>query len=449
MAGGSADDISLINNNSGPFILLGTRTVLDSPPGGNNNGRFDPGETGGLILALRNIGNQGVNNVSARLRSADSRFVILDSIASYGSIPACSTRSNSTDPFRIQVDPAIPKETPVQLMLLVSGSGYCDTIYFRLVVGEVVMTDPIPDGPRQPPLYWAYDDIDTAYAQHPEFSWVEINNLGTRLTLSDDQTVQIDLPFTWQFYGTNYNQISICSNGWVAPGYTTVSAYYNSALPTTTLPGVVCANWDDLYPPSGNGVWYYHDATNHRFIVEWDSVYYLGSGQWDKFEIIISDPTIPTPTGDNQIIVQYLTANSYISSTVGIQDPSQTIAIQCLFDGTYHHGSAPIVPGRAVKYTTGTPTAISENRSPLPVRTGFYACPNPGQNTIRFITDHNIAGTISIYDQAGRLVRTLPGKGNWYWDAKDGTGKPVGPGVYICRLKSTTTHLKTKLILTR
>jgi hypothetical protein len=339
----SADDISLINNNSGPFILLGTRTVLDSPPGGNNNGRFDPGENGSLLLALRNIGNQGVNNVTALLRSTDPRFVIADSTTSYGSIPACSTRINSTDPFRVQVDPSIPKETPIQLMLLVNGTGYCDTIYFRLVVGEVVMTDPVPDGPRQPPLYWAYDDVDSSYVQHPEFSWVEINNLGTRLNLSDDQTVQIDLPFTWQFYSTNYNQISICSNGWVAPGYTTATAYYNSSLPTTTLPGVVCANWDDLYPPYGNGVWYFYDTPNHRFVVEWDSVYYLGGSQWDKFEIIIYDQTIPTPTGDNQLIVQYLTANNYSSSTVGIQDPTQTIAIQCLFDGSYHHGSARLL----------------------------------------------------------------------------------------------------------
>jgi len=445
----SADDISLINNNSGPFILLGTRTVLDSPPGGNNNGRFDPGENGSLLLALRNIGNQGVNNVTALLRSTDPRFVIADSTTSYGSIPACSTRINSTDPFRVQVDPSIPKETPIQLMLLVNGTGYCDTIYFRLVVGEVVMTDPVPDGPRQPPLYWAYDDVDSSYVQHPEFSWVEINNLGTRLNLSDDQTVQIDLPFTWQFYSTNYNQISICSNGWVAPGYTTATAYYNSSLPTTTLPGVVCANWDDLYPPYGNGVWYFYDTPNHRFVVEWDSVYYLGGSQWDKFEIIIYDQTIPTPTGDNQLIVQYLTANNYSSSTVGIQDPTQTIAIQCLFDGSYHHGSAPIVAGRAVKYTTGSPTAICENRNQSPVRARFYAFPNPATASIRFNVDQNTAGIITIYDQTGRLVRTLSRENRWQWDGKDKNGKPVGRGVYFCRLKSNDAQLETKLILTR
>jgi len=445
----SADDISLINNNSGPFILLSAKTVLDSPPGGNNNGRFDPGESGGLILALRNIGNQGVDNVTALLRSTDSRFIITDSTTSYGSIPVCSTRTNTADPFRIQVDPSIPKETPVQLLLLINGNGYCDTLRFRLVVGEIVQTDPVPDGPRQPPLYWAYDDIDTSYTQHPEFSWVEINNLGTRLDLSDDQTVVLDLPFTWQFYGEYYSQISICSNGWVAPGYTTSTVYYNYPLPSTTLPGAVCANWDDLYPPIGNGVWYYHDAPNHRFIIEWDSVHYIGSNLWERFEIIIYDQTVPTPTGDNQIVVQYLTANSYSSSTVGIQDPSQSIAIQCLYDGTYNNGSAPIVPGRAIKYVTGTPTAIRESNEPVKLPARFYAFPNPGRGLIHFVTEIGTAGSISIFDRTGRLVTTIQPTSRT-WDGRDATGKPVSPGVYFCRLKTVSgPELEAKLIVTR
>ncbi len=450
MAEVSADDVSLLNNNTGPFILLGTRTIIDSPPGGNGNSRLDPGETAQLLIALRNIGNEGVNNVNTLLRSTDPRLQITDSTAHYGSIPAGATRTNSDDPLVIFADPTIPKETQVLLMLLINGHNYRDTIYFRLTVGEIVQTDPIPDGPRQPPLYWAYDDVDSLYPQHPLFSWIEINNLGTQLSLSDDQTVTLDLPFNWQFYGTIYNQISINSNGWVAPGYTSVTAYYNTALPTTTLPGVVCANWDDLYPPSGNGVWYYYDEPNHRFIVEWDSVYYLGVSQWEKFEIIIYDPTIPTPTGDNQIIVQYLTTNYYSSSTVGIQDPTQSIAIQCLFDNRYHNGSAPITPGRAIKYTTAGPTAISEQP---PQKNHLYSqsvFPNPAKKQVRFHT--NLSGTlttIEIYDQAGRLIRTLNGNGIITWDTKDFSGKLAPPGIYFCRFKTAEHQTQIKLVLTK
>jgi len=427
---------------------LGTRTIIDSPPGGNGNGRFDPGETGGLVVGLRNIGNQAVNNVTALIRSGHNLFRILDSTASYGSIEPCSTRTNLADPFRVEVDASIPNETPVPITLFVSGTDYVDTLSFTVVIGELRPTDPIPDGPRQPPLFWAYDDIDSGYSQHPVFSWVEINTMGTRLTLSDDQTVQLDLPFIWKFYGTDFTQISVCGNGWVAPGYTTISAYSNTSLPTASLPAAVCLNWDDLYPPTGGGVWYYHDATNHRYIVEWDSVaYYSPQTVFDKFEVIIYDPTIPTPTGDNVILVQYLTANNYSSNTVGIQDPSQTIAIQCLLDGTYHRGAAPLAPGRAIKFTTCDPTAITEepNRGlPGPV---LRAYPNPFVHSVVLTASGIGTATARIYDNTGRLIRTLTGTGRWAWDGRDEAGRLLATGVYFCRIAGDRYKTGIKLVL--
>ena len=60
----------------------------------------------------------------------------------------------------------------------------------------------------------------------------------------------------FRYYGQNYTQVSICGNGWVAPGSTTVSAYTNTALPSDRdAAAMVCLNWDDLYPPTGGGVW--------------------------------------------------------------------------------------------------------------------------------------------------------------------------------------------------
>ncbi|MEO0079227.1 MAG: T9SS type A sorting domain-containing protein [candidate division WOR-3 bacterium] len=450
MAEVSADDVSLINNNSGPYLILSTRTILDSPPGGNGNGRFDPGETGGLAVALRNIGNQGLADVTALLRSGHNLFRILDSTAGYGSIAPCSTRTNLADPFRIEVDAAIPNETPVPLTLFISGTDYVDTISFTIVVGEIRPTDPIPDGPRQPPLYWAYDDVDVGYPQHPQFSWVEINTMGTRLTLGDDETQVFELPFTWQFYGSQFNQISICGNGWVAPGSTTISAYTNTTLPTATIPGAVCLNWDDLYPPTGGGVWYYHDAANHRFIVEWDSVaYFSPQTVFDKFEVIIYDQTVPTPTGDNVILVQFLTANNYGLNTVGIQDPGQTIAIQALFNGAYHRGCAPLAPGRAIKYTTFDPTAVAEApKCGLP-GPALRVYPNPFTGSVALTLPGTGAATVAIYDNSGRLVRTITGQGRLTWDGRDELGNTVAPGIYFCRLSSRENEAQAKLILAR
>jgi hypothetical protein len=435
--------------------VTGTRTVIDDPPGGNGNGRFDPGETGDLVVALRNVGNQTVTGVHACLRSSDLRFAVIDSVGNYDSIPACSTRTNADTPFEIAVDPSIPLETPVFCTLLVTGTDYCDTLRFMVVVGQIRTCDPIPDGPRQPALYWAYDDADTAYVEHPEFSWVEINTMGTRLDFGDDETFVATLPpdFTWRYYGQDYSQVSICGNGWVAAGGSTNTDWTNTPLPDPLAPAaIIAANWDDLYPPVGNGIWYYYDAANRRFIVEWDSISYLSNQTvLDKFEVIIAD-TSESYSGNNPVTVQYLTASGYNSNTVGLQDQTMAIGIQCLMDGAYHRGTSQLAPGSAIRFTDAAPsTAVSEHPGMTAAR-AVLAWPNPFSSSVRLSAPSGSHVRAAIYDNCGRLIRVLnrTGRGNEYvWDGLSANGRSVAPGVYFFRAASGTDETWTKLVLSR
>jgi hypothetical protein len=329
-------------------------------------------------------------------------------------------------------------------------------------VGQIRQIDPIPDGPRTPPLYWAYDDCDSMYSERPDYNWVELRGRGTQLALSDDQTVQVNLPtgFVWKYYGQEYNQISICGNGWVAPGYSTNVDYTNAGLPNPSYPMMVALNWDDLYPPVGNGIWYFHDAANHCFVVEWDSVaYYSPQTSWDKFELVIYDTTVQTPTGDNAFELQYQTANNYVSNTVGIQDNTLAIGIQCLFDAAYHRGSAPIAAGRAIKFTPATPLLGIARQPGASAIHGLnvVAAPNPFKGSVNLSVPVSAPGAVSlaIYDNAGRLVRSLAtGSGssslvNLSWDGKNALGNSVAPGIYFYRVTTTDRQAGGKLILSR
>jgi hypothetical protein len=453
-----ADDFVLLNNGNGPYVSLRNQSIQDPPPGGNGNGRFDPGESGTIALRLGNLGNQPASNVTACLRSSDNRFRVTDSLSSYGTIAPGGTSDG--EPFGITVDPQIPIETPVACMLFVNGDGYCDTLHLTVTVGELRTVDPIPDGPRTPPRYYAYDDVDAGYSEHPTFDWVELRGRGTQLVLSDDQTVTVDLPpgFTWNFYGQAYTQISICGNGFVMPGMQTSTSWTEYQLPTTYLPGAVCLNWDDLYPPVGNGVWYFHDAANHRFVVEWDSVaYFSNQTVCDKFELLIADSSVHTPTGDNVLIAQYLTSNNYGSNCVGLQDPGMTIAIQGLFDGSYHRACAPLAAGRAIKYTPVEPVnAVAEK--PGAGLSGYEAVtvqawPNPFFGSVNLLIESRGAEMVcaAVYDNAGRMVRSL-GFGNRLsltWDGIDQAGRRVSTGIYFVRAATATNETWRKVILAR
>jgi len=121
-----------------PNMIYVSNMVVDSPPGGNNNGRFDPGETGKIIVTLRNTGNATAQNVTARLKSTNPQFVITDSTSSYGNIPQDSLRNNRTDPFVAQAGSGIAPGTYVVCSLKVrSDNDQHEWNYaFSLQVGQ-------------------------------------------------------------------------------------------------------------------------------------------------------------------------------------------------------------------------------------------------------------------------------------------------------------------------
>ena len=452
-AGFDLDAIEAVVVNA-PVMTYQQQTVIDSPPGGNADGKLDPGENGDLVVVLKNAGRLGVDNLSAVLRTTDAYVSVSDSIGYYGAVPPDSTRDNSANRFHIAAAANTPMEHTALMRMYLTGTGFSDSVLLRVTVGEILATDPIPDGPRTPPLYWAYDDIDTLYDQHQPYEWVEINGTGTRLTFADnDDVVAISIPPGFgplKFYGQTYTQLSISADGWIACGNYTTSNFENSDLPSTAAPrAAVFANWDDLYPRIGGGgagyVYWYHDSANHRLIVEYDSVRYYAGSNRDKFEVVYYDTTVVTPSGDNVILAQYMTAAGFNSSTTGIQDPSMTIGIQDLYNGTYTHGAAPIAPGRAIKYSTDPATGIAEQMSsPRPAcRLALKTFGNPSRGRVAFAYSLPAAGraTLAVYDRTGRLVRCWNLQSAIYnlqsplvWDGTDSDGRTVGTGVYLVRL---------------
>ena len=73
--------------------------------------------------------------------------------------------------------------------------------------------------------------------------------------------------------------------------------------------------------------------------------------------------------------------------------------------------------------------------------------PNPFRSTVGLSYEVPAAANIAlrIYDRTGRIVsvpvnsRVEPGRYSLAWHATDGTGRPVAPGVYFCRLLNADT----------
>jgi len=91
----------------------------------------------------------------------------------------------------------------------------------------------------------------------------------------------------------------------------------------------------------------------------------------------------------------------------------------------------------------------------------MWVYPNPlvEQTTIRFVPPGGGSGSadysLSIYDVAGRVVRTMDGHGGssepqtLHWDATDDGGTRVASGTYFCVISSSAGALREKLLVLR
>ncbi len=244
---------------------------------------------------------------------------------------------------------------------------------------------PQPAGPAQingrgGPDGFGYSWIDSDEPGGPTFNWVNIRGVGTQIIglLDDNNLGPFPMGFSFPFYGNNFNQIRVASNGFVS-FTSTVSPFTNGSIPSAAEPNnAIYPFWDDLLFSATNGstAWYYYDAANSRFIVQYDSVPFFGATPGrNTFQVILK------PNGE--VLVQYLAMTGTVSSaTVGIENANGTVALQVVFNAAYIHDNL------ATRYYLPDAPWLSEN---------------PGSGTLSANSSQDITVT---FDATGLLVGT-------------------------------------------
>lgn len=190
------------------------------------------------------------------------------------------------------------------------------------------------------PDAFGYRWIDSDEPGGPTYSWVEINSTGTQFDLSDDDNDgPYPIGFTFNFYGNDFDEFYICSNGWVSFTSTSTSLS-NKSIPTTSEPNNLLAlMWDDLKPATGGGegyVYYEYDGLN-RLIIEYDGVMRYGCSEClYTMEIILHS--------NGKIIYQYKTmgGDRLDEATIGIENEDGTDGLEVVYNADYVHDELAI-----------------------------------------------------------------------------------------------------------
>lgn len=347
---------------------------------GNGNGVLDPGENSQFTVSVKNSGAVAAQNLWAELISLNDLLEVSVNLAACGNVNVNSTVA--TGSFQVLCRPeALPGMVMPMQLRLYNAQGFEQTIDFSITLGIVTEQDPLgPDAYG----YVIYDWTDTSYQEAPQYEWIEIatplGGMGTALNISDvyasndegDQVganslALVNLPFAFQFYGRLYDQITVCSNGFIALGETGNAEFRNFRLPGAMGPSpMIAAFWDDLATHSGSGIYSYFDRQNRSFIIEWHNLVNGKNGSSpETFQVILYDQNYYyTSLGDGPIKIQYHTFNNVNSQSaerhgnycsIGIEDHSGTRGLEYTFNNIYPTAAAPLSNGKAI-YITNNPS---------------------------------------------------------------------------------------------
>lgn len=336
-------------------------------PGGNLN----PNESGTFTPTITNTGSRSLVGADGILRSLDPRVSVTDSVGLFGNINAGATGNSNSNTFAISISSAMfnGHQTLMQLVVY-DDNGFRDSTDFYLTIGTFTSTS--PSGPEAYG-YYAFDNTESQPANAAsEYEWIEIapafGGSGTSLNMNDtsedgDDTQVLTLPFNFTFYGNTFNQITVCSNGWIAFGsYPTMIDFRNYRMGTPMgPPNQVAAYWDDLrVSGASENVYIYYDTAEDYYVIEWRART-LWTNVVETFQIILYDPaSYPSATGDGKIKVQYNTVNLSANhatndndyASVGIQNQDHSIGLDYYFWNSYGPGAASLTSGRSIMYTT-------------------------------------------------------------------------------------------------
>ena len=212
----------------------------------------------------------------------------------------------------------------------------------------------VTDGAGGPDAF-GYVWIDSDEPGGPSFSWADISGTGNLISTwtngtGDDGSVVVSLPFNFSYYGTNYSQLKICTNGWVSFDVVSTNvAYTETPVPDAAEPNnALLPMWDDMDVRTSGGIYYFNDAPNNRFIVQYNNVPHYSSGGPYTFQVMLYS--------DGRIYYQYLNMTAPLNSnTVGFENSTGTDGVQIVFDNSYVHNNL------AVKIEKGGLPWLTEN----------------------------------------------------------------------------------------
>ncbi|MCD6531824.1 S8 family serine peptidase, partial [bacterium] len=505
----------LVNADSALAMVSGKALAMDSVrfddlASGDGDRNLDPGETGNVLIYIRNAGSVSAPNVQVSITSVSNPHIsVVDGNSNYGTIAAGATGVNTSDPIVFSISSAAKYGEYCMCYVNISdGSGYSHPDSFAFRVGiypyQAIWHDTLATlridisnfaifgyyyygG-----LYWPWpsDSTNNIYAGYPM--------VGQGPDYVADGGMDL-FPFDsiWQYDpgGTadkeTYTALIDSTNDYYIRQYTYqwrsspnndfIIFYYKIFNRTaSTMSGVRAGFYVDFDIPPYDTNYAQWDNTN-----QWVYMYHSSSGKY--FGIVALENYDRGSVVDNPQYVygdtfgmgwtdtvkwNFLTGTFSQSSGSSPKDWSVILSFGpfTIPSGDFVVFSAAVVAGNGLSdFTSNANQAkVIYASSSLSIDEGgkqivpedvalFGVYPNPFNSAtkILFALTEPAEVSVDIFDLSGRLVREFaPQKCveksyTVVWNGKDNSGRNLPSGVYLVKLSTGKTVLTRKVFLSR
>ena len=165
--------------------------------------------------------------------------------------------------------------------------------------------------------------IGSSYAINQSGAFAPLSGTGTTVTLADDEaSIPIPIGFNFRFYGVDYSQLRIVSNGFISFDLgTSTGCCSGQLIPNNSSPNnLIAIAWDDLYPPGNGSISYFTtgSAPNRKMAINFNGVpVCCGSTANVTSQVILYETT-------NVIEIHSADINGVNPATMGIENANGT-----------------------------------------------------------------------------------------------------------------------------
>jgi len=444
-AGFDLDAIQSLSSISGPYLSIMNYTIIDS----NSNNIFEPGENADLLITLINNGDTEAIDIYAKLKSLSSYVQVIDSQSFYGTIFPDSQISNINDSFKIKALPSTPEGYTANMILILQGQNYTDTLYFSFTIGK---------------RHYFVWDPDPNHSSGPV-----IDQILTNLGYVGDYDISLNT-FDPNLYQALFICVGIYNNNYVindgSQEAQTIVDFANNYGGRIYLEGGDVWYWD---PQQGGydfgplfGISALDDGSGDLAPIQGQSgtftqgmyfTSYSGENAWiDHIQA----------SGTGAFNIFYDTDNAYYCGVArdagtyktvgmsfelaGLDDATDPSTKTALLDSIMHFFG--INPVGIKEKTVKTP-------SEKDIFSGIFPNIIKNKSEIIFTLSETQKVIIEIKDISGRTLskvieKTLPaGKYRIKWSPLNFKGRKIGSGIYFIRFESNKKRLSKKIIILR